>query len=213
MCAQRTKTRLGFFLVVVVLVLTVVPSAEAAESDELEINIKARAISALNISRATADLIDIRVTRWSTDEERDELVQMLESKGNHALAAALNEIEGTGWARFDPRGGGGPGRDPRKTTLRYAREVDLGDTKEVILITNHYIGYGPDPQAADGAKLAEYPLSFVLLRFHQDDKGGWKKGIGRMFVGAKIRFDSSGGKFVIDAFPTDPVYLKDVTFK
>jgi len=34
-----------------------------------------------------------------------------------------------------------------------------------------------------------------------------------MFVGAKINFDRPGGKFVIDEYPMDPVYLKDVTVK
>jgi hypothetical protein len=112
--------------------------------------------------------------------------------------------------RFDPRGGGGPGRDPRKTTLRYAREIDRDGVKEIILITNHYIGYGIDPLARDGAKLREYPVSFTLLKLKQDDRGQWK-GIGRIFAGARVRFDSAGGKFVIDEFPMDPVYLKDVT--
>ena len=208
MCAQQKKLKFGVILAVLGLALTAAMVVEAAERDEAELNIKARAVSVMNISRAASDLIDIRVMRWSTDDERDELVRTLETKGNHAVAAALNEIEETGWVRFDPRGGGGPGRDPRKTILRYAREITNGDTKEIILITNHYIGYGTDPQAADGAKLAQYPLSFVLVKFHKDDKGHWK-GIGRIFVGAKIRFDHAGGKFVIDEFPMDPVYLKD----
>ena len=71
----------------------------------------------------------------------------------------------------------------------------------MILITNHYIGYGSSGRAADGSKLAEYPLSFVLLKFQKNDAGDWK-GVGRLFVGAKVRFDSGGKKFVIDEFPT-----------
>jgi hypothetical protein len=166
----------------------------------------------MNILRAASDLLDIRVERFSTDEERAELVKILETKGNHALAAALAEQEPAGWVSFDPRGGGGPGRDPRRAILKYAREIDLEDSKEIVLITNHYPGYGNDPQAADGAKLAEYPVSFVLLRLYKNDKGDMT-GIGRMFVGARLRFDSAAGKFVIDEFPMDPVYLKDLKVK
>jgi hypothetical protein len=213
MCAQERKAKFGVIIAVVVFALTALTGFEAAAQDDVEVNYKARAISALSIERAASDIFDVRVERWSTNAERDALVTILESKGNHALAAALNEQTETGFARFDPRGGRGPGRDPRKTTLRYAKEIDRGDTKEVILITNVYIGFGSNAQGADGAKLAEYPLSFVLFKFHKDENGGWQKGVGRLFVGAKVRFDHIGNKFTIDEFPTDPVYLKDVTVK
>jgi hypothetical protein len=203
----------GLILVAIVMVLGLafvwVSPAEAADE---EINIKARAISSTNILRAASDLLDIRISRWSTDDERDALINTLEKEGNHALAAALDQEEATGWVSFDPRGGGGPGRDPRRAVLKYAREIVSDEGKEIILITNHYPGYGNDSRAADGAKLTEYPVSFVLLKLHQDSDGEWT-GIGRMFVGAKLRYETTGGKFVIDEFPMDPVYLKDVKIK
>jgi hypothetical protein len=204
------ELKFGALLVVLGITLATVAPVHAADD---ELRIKARAISTMNIVRAASDLLDIRVTRFSTNEERETLIEALDSKGNHALAAALNEQEATGWVAFDPRGGGGPGRDPRRTALKYARSIDFAeDRKEVVLITNHYPGYGNDPQAADGAKLAEYPVSFILLKLHRGDDGEWT-GIGRMFVGARIRYDAPNGKFVIDEFPMDPVYLKDVKVK
>jgi len=213
MCAQEKNRQFGMILAVLVLALTALTGVEAVAQDDIEVNFKARAISRLAIERAASDILDVRVERWSTDAERDALVKILETRGNHALATALGDQTETGFARFDPRGGRGPGRDPRKSTLRYAKEIVRGDTKEVIMITNVYIGFGSNAQAADGAKLAEYPLSFVLLKFHQDEDGGWQKGVGRLFVGAKVRFDHIGNKFTIDEFPTDPVYLKDITIK
>lgn len=212
MFALRAHRIFGMILVVVGLALVGVMPVEAAEDDELEIKIKARAVSAMNITRAAADLVDIRILRWSTDEQRQLLVKTLETKGNHALAAELDSQDEAGWVSFDPRGGGGPGRDPRRAKLRYSREIVVDGTKEVILITNNYIGYGPNPQARDGAKLAEYPISFVLLKLQQNEDGEWT-GVGRMFVGAKVRYDAMNAKLVIDEFPTDPVYLKDVKVK
>ena len=213
MSGQDRKNQFGVILAVLVLALTALTGVDAIAQDDVEVNYKARAISVLNIERAAADIFDVRVERWSTDAERDALVKILETQGNHALATALADQTETGFARFDPRGGRGPGRDPRKTTLRYAREIERGDTKEVILITNLYIGFGSNAQGADGAKLAQYPLSFVLFKFHKDEDGGWQKGVGRIFVGAKVRFDHLGNKFTIDEFPTDPVYLKGITIK
>ena len=213
MNAQEKKSKFGMVLAVLVLAITALTGLEAVAQDDVEVNYKARAISALAIERAASDTLDIRVERWSTDAERDALVKILETQGNHAVAAALVDQAETGFARFDPRGGRGPGRDPRKSVLRYAREIERDDTKEVIMITNVYIGFGSNAQGADGAKLAEYPLSFILLKFHKGDDGEWQKGVGRLFVGAKVRFDHLGNKFTIDEFPTDPVYLKDITVK
>ena len=213
MCAQDTKMKFGVILAVLAIALTALTAVEAADQGDVDLKIKARAVSLTSIARAASDLVDIRVTRWTTEAEREALVKILLDEGNHAVAAALaNEAE-AGWVGFDPRGGPGAGRDPRKRALRYTREIIDGNTRELIMITNEYIGYGSKAQAANGAKLADYPLSFVLIKFQKDDNGGWKKGIGRMFVGAKIRFDRPGGKFVIDEFPMDPVYLKDVTVK
>lgn len=208
---RKATIKFGIMLAVVGLVFTV-QAVVAAEPGEVNYQIKARAISAISIERAAADNIDFRVTRLTPESERQELIKILTEKGNHAVAAALAERDETGWARFDPRGGGGPGRDPRKTPFRYAREIVGGDTREFILITNEYIGFGSRGQAADVSKLAVYPLSFVLLKFKKDDQGVWT-GAGRMFVGAKIRYDSAGGKFTIDEFPNDPVYLKNMTIK
>lgn len=197
MCAHNKTLMFGVGVAVVVLTLTALTVVEAAEQDGVDYRIKARAVSRLSIERAAADNIDFRVTSLTPESERQDLIKLLVDKGNLAVAAALAERDETGWARFDPRGGGGPGRDPRKTPFRYAREIVGGDTREFILITNEYIGFGSRGQAADGSKLAVYPLSFVLLKFKKDDQGVWT-GAGRMFVGAKIRYDSAGGKFTIE---------------
>lgn len=212
MFAFRAHKIIGLVLVVAVIAFAAVMPVEAAESDESEIKIKARVVSTMTITRAASDLLDIRISRWSTDEERQFLVQTLETKGNKALAAELADQDETGWVSFDPRGGGGPGRDPRRSKLRYSREIVEDGTKEVILVTNNFIGYGSNPLARDGARLSEYPISFVLLKLQQDESGEWT-GVGRMFVGAKVRYDAVKAKMVIDEFPMDPVYLKDVKVK
>jgi len=157
--------KFGVILAVLVIALTALTAVEAADQGEVDLKIKARAVSLMNIERAASDLVDIRVTRWSTEAEREALVKILVDEGNHAVAAALaNEAE-AGWASFDPRGGSGSGRDPRKKALRYAREIIDGNTRELIMITNEYIGYGSRAQAKDGSKITEYPLSFILIKF------------------------------------------------
>ena len=85
MVIGSTKLKLGVVVAVLALALTSV--APAANADDHEYQIKARAISTMNIIRAASDLLDIKVSRWSTDDERDTLVKILETQGNHALAA------------------------------------------------------------------------------------------------------------------------------
>jgi len=208
----RRVSGIGLSVLGLAVALVVTPMTAAASEDDPVMTLKARAVSTMNIERAASDIVDIKIFRWSNAAERSELASTLETEGNRALANALAEQDDAGWVRFDPRGGGGPGRDPRKTTLRYAREIVDGDTKDVILVTNHYIGFGTDPQAADGAKLAEYPLSVVILSFEKDDHGEWI-GDGRMVVGTKIRFDAERGRFRVDAFPMDPIFLRQVKIK
>ena len=187
-------------VVALVLGLTFVSVAPVEAGEDATVRIKARAVSTMNITRAAADLLDIEISRWTTADERAALADQLQSEGNKALAAALEEEESTGWVAFDPRGGGGPGRHPRRVELKYARVIKSGDSKEIILVSNHYPGYASDSRAADGAKLTGYPVSFILLKLHSDDDGKWT-GVGRMFVGSRLRYDTVDGKFVIDEFP------------
>jgi len=208
-------TRIGFLVTVAgvcVIVGTLGATAQAADGDDAPLTIRARAISTLNISRGAADRVEIKISQWSSDVDRQALVDTLVSEGNKALADRLAGQEEVGWFRFDPRGGGGPGRDPRKTDLRYAHDIIDGDSRDIILITNHYIGFGSDARAADGSRLVEFPLSVVLLNLERNDDGEWA-GLGRLFVGTKIRYDSGQGRFAIDEFPSDPVYLRDVVVK
>jgi hypothetical protein len=191
---------------------TMPAAVEAADKDEVLMSIRTQALSAISVGRTKADWLDIRITRWTTEDERDGLVRILLDGGNKALAEALAEREETGWARFDPRAGGGPGRDPRKTKLYYAREVESGDTKEIILVTHRYIGYGSTPEAADGSKIFEYPISVIIMKFAKDDKGEWQ-GAGTMDVGSKIRFSDVKGRFVVDSFSPHPFLLKRATVK
>lgn len=209
---RQSKTKVGIILAVIGLFSTGTAVVNAADEDAVDYVFKARGMRARNIERAAADVIDIRVTRLSTDAERQSLSSTLTENGNDALDAALADQAETGWIQFDPRGGGGPGRDPRRTALRYAREITDGDTREFILVTDQYIGFGARAEAANAARLADFPMSFVLLRLKKDDKGAWK-GVGRLFVGARLKYDSVAEKLVIDAFSTDPVYLRNVTIK
>ncbi|MCU0305422.1 MAG: hypothetical protein MUC56_15320 [Thermoanaerobaculales bacterium] len=207
---RSTQLKIAGLVLMVAVGLAIASTAGAA--DDPIVKVKARALSTMNIERAAADLIDIEISRWSSAEERERLVKALESGGNAALADLLKDQPEIGAVSFDPRGGGGPGRDPRPTPIRYSREVITDGLREITLVTNNYIGYGNDPQAADGAKLANFPISFVLLKLRQDDDGKWR-GVGRLFVGAKLRYDVGVSNFVIDEFPIDPVYLKDVKIK
>ncbi len=208
-------TRINFLVTVAsvcVIVSALGATVQAADGDDAPLTIRARAISTLNISRAAADRVEIRISHWSSDADRRDLVNTLVTEGNTALADRIADQPEIGWFRFDPRGGGGPGRDPRKTDLRYARDIIEGNSRDIILVTNHYIGFGNDARAADGSRLVEYPLSVVLLSLEKNDTGEWA-GLGRLFVGTKIRYDRSQSRFVIDEFPSDPVYLKDVVVK
>jgi hypothetical protein len=206
--SQRSNvSKFGALVVSVGLALA---TAAPAVADDDEVKIRARVVSELTVVRGTQDRLEIRINGWSSEEERSSLISTLGAEGNHGLAAALDSAEPVGWVAFDARGGGGPGRDPRRVNLKYSRDIVDGDLREIVLVTNHYPGYGLDPLARDAAKLAEFPVSFILLKLKKNDDGEWT-GVGRMFVGARLTYNRLENKLMIDEFPVDPIYLKDLT--
>jgi hypothetical protein len=64
----------------------------ASAGDKAVLRLRAVAINMSGVGAATADVLDIAVERWSTDEERDRLRASLMQKGSSAVLSELQKI-------------------------------------------------------------------------------------------------------------------------
>lgn len=138
--------------------------------------------------------VHVIIDRWSTEEERQALVQAFEHKGANGLLSALQKAERLGTLRTP---------NSLQWDLRYAVQVPTADGgRRIIVGTDRRIDYW---EVRRDAKTTDYPFTLVELRLDQEDKGE-----GRMSLATKIGRSKDGQRIELENYTSDPVRLQDV---
>ena len=177
-------------------------SESTAQEKEVKENYRAFAINMSNLGPNTSTVIDLHITRWSTEEERKMLLNTLIEKGQEEFVKVLRKQEETGWARAQ-------GRAAARTAfpsvrLHYAFEFEQEDMRQIVLITDRPIGMR---EAASGSRSLDYDVSGVVLEMPKDKD---QKGTGKLVVGMKVGYDKEKKKLEIEIGASEPVRLTTV---
>ncbi len=140
--------------------------------------------------------IQIVITRWSSIEETQKLVDILAKDGHEKFSEALGDTEETGFLRF-------PGaRTPFPSVrLHLARQFQDGDKRTIMLATNRPVGF---LEAARGDRSLDYDLTMLQLEFDGADADG----TGVFIIGAEISIDTDTHKLTIENMSSQPVQIR-----
>jgi hypothetical protein len=175
--------------------VAVLLAAAPAVADKALLKMRAFAVDMSGGSRASAGTVDITIERWTTDEEKQRLKDVLVEKGADKLRDALEKIE--------PRAGyinttGSLGWD-----LHYATESELPDgARRIIVATDRPMSFW---ESRNNPRLSDY--EFLLLEIRLDKEG---KGQGKMAVAAKIDYNEVSRTIEIENYTSEPVRLTKV---
>jgi hypothetical protein len=151
--------------------------------------------TAINTNNASVGTIDIAVTRWSTDKQRDTLIATLLQKGADKLLDALQDMPSAG--HFGASGN-------LSWDLRFARKSPLPDGGErVVLVTDRRIGFW---EATRQPRSFDYPFTVIELRLNADGEGE-----GKMSLATKIIHDKERNTITLENYNLQPVMLSRVT--
>jgi hypothetical protein len=154
----------------------------------------ANAVSLATPGPTGAAIVEISVTRWSPEAERDRLIKTLAEKGPEKLLDTLRDLPRAGFIRTP----GNLGYD-----LRFARKLPLEEGGEQIVIaTDRPIGLW---EAANRPRTIDYPFTLIELRL--DNKGN---GEGKISLATKIVFDKRRNTIVLENYQSAPVMLTKV---
>ena len=151
---------------------------------------------AASLGRGRSAVVEILITRWSTDEERDRLLTTLQEFGPDRLLDELQKIRppvghisttGTlGWDLF------------------YARnQANPDGSRRVVFATNRRVAFG---EAASNTRSMQY--QFTLGEIHLDAKG---KGDGKLVPMARVSWNKDQKKLEIENYNALPVDLLSVS--
>jgi hypothetical protein len=143
--------------------------------------------------RSNATTVDIQINRWSTDAERDQLLQVFRDKGQDGLLSALQKLPVVGAIRT-------PGS--LNYDLHFARQRPAADGgREVFLMTDRYVGTW---EAMNRPRTIDYPFTLIQLQLDKNSRG-----VGKASIATQITQDPDG-TIVLENFSSQPVMLNEV---
>jgi hypothetical protein len=182
--------------IVVSLALLAASTSGRAQEDKLPLNLSARAINMSNVAAGDRTaLVDVRITRWSTDAERDRLIQTFVEKGPTKLLDALQDVKpAVGFIRLP---------QTLAYDLRFARRMPLEDGGwRVLLVTDRPIS---PAEAMRQPRTMDYP--FTLIEIHMKKDG---TGEGKLSLATKITRNEKDKVVEIENWATEPVRLTNI---
>jgi hypothetical protein len=180
------------FLATVLVAVTV--AAGPALADKPVEHFTAFAVDMSNTAgRTRSGTVDVIINRWSSPQERDQLVSALREGGNDGLLRALQKIkEPAGYIRSGGRIG---------YPLRFAWQMPSGDGRRIIIATDRPVSF---LEASTHPRTMDYP--FMLIELRVDAQG---KGQGKLLPLAKIQADADH-VVEIENYSSEPVRLTEV---
>ena len=186
-------SRLTTWTALLGLVLVSTPLVAESEEGQLPWRFDITAMNTGSVGPRTARL-DLSLTRWSTDEEREALFEALKQGSRRSLPDALNRQESVGRLR-EVRGTG--------EELRYSRRIPTAEGGEqIILATDRRIAF---VEAWRASRTLDYNVSVIQLEIGPDGRGQ-----GTLMVGAEITFDEAKNQITIEHMAIQPIRLTQV---
>jgi hypothetical protein len=153
----------------------------------------ARVIAQGQVGVSGTAQVQIVINRWSTDEERQTVLNATADKDERSVAKALASLDPVGYFREISK---------RGYDLRYARKRTEGDTTVIILATDRPIAMFETTQNTRSFK---HNVSIIELRVDAEGNGE-----GTLAAGVRIRFDKEKNQLVLENYSFAPLRLANV---
>jgi hypothetical protein len=190
-------------VVVVVAVLARADAPAQAQTTGQPVRLSAWAVSMSNTATGANAVIDIRVEKWSTQKEREQLIATFLDKGQDGLLKALQKVPVKGRIRIPGRQGPDPNNTRLGWDLRFAMETPGEDGgRRILIATDRVMSFA---EIRNQPRTVDYPFLFIDLRLNKDGEG-----VGKMAVATQLTFDKKKNTIVFENYSSEPVRLQQV---
>jgi len=173
-------------------VLSVIPGH--AQTDTAPLRLRAFAVNMSNVATGANADIDINVTRWSTEAERQKLITAFVEKGPTKLLDALQDQTPVGIIKLPNRLG---------YDLRFARQIPLEDGgRRIVILTDRPM---PEWEVREQGRSVDYPFTLIEIHLKKDGTGE-----GKLSVATMITLNKKDNTVQLENWESEPVRLTNV---
>ena len=141
-------------------------------------------------------VLDFSIERWSTDEERAQLLAIVKENKNPTdkLLRALQKLPKVGYIRT---------QQSLAWDLHYARQNPLDEGgRSIVLATDRPIDFW---EARNQPRSIDYPFTILEMHLDKNDEGS-----GKILVGTKIYIDKKTNNLVLENYAQQPVMFNEI---
>jgi len=182
------------------LVLGLMAGPLPAEEEGLPLNFDAIAVNMSNVGPRGQTRLQVRVTRWSTPEERATLMEALKAnqgRFNRELANTLFDKESVGTIREIQR---------LSYDLRYSRSIPTAEGgQQILLATDRRIEFA---ESWRSSRTLDYNVTLIILNVDADGRGE-----GQIMLGVDIVWNEEKNQVEIEHFSSEPIRLTSVRIR
>ena len=139
-------------------------------------------------------LLQVRVTRWSTEADRDALTSALMKNGQNGVLDELKKMPAAGVIRTPGTAG---------YTFRYARRVtEANGDERLLVVIDRPIGF---TEFRQGWQTVDYPFTIVQMTINAQGEGS-----GQLMGATKLSANSTTGDIAFEQYNVSPQLLQNV---
>jgi hypothetical protein len=178
-------------------------STQAPADLALPIRLTAFAVNMSNVGPGSAGLVEIRITRWSSADERQRVIETMVEKGQDALLEMLQGLPEKGRLRFPNKAGPDPQNLRLGWDVRYAWQTPEADGgHRIVVALDRYMSF---LEVRNQPRSVDYPFTLIEIHLNKDHEGQ-----GKMAYATKITFDKEKNTVELENYSSEPVRLTTV---
>ena len=189
----NSRRTLNYFLMFAMSAFFCSSSAFADDKTEFKETYYANAVA---LGKGLSSTLQVTITRWTTDEERNALLQTLTDKGQEEMVKVLQKQKETGFLRLPNTLG---------YRLYYAYQSQKDNMRRIVLATDRPVSMA---EAWRGGRSMDYSIAMIELNLDEKNTGE-----GTLGFALKLKVNPETNQLVIENYGTDPVQLKGVRKK
>jgi hypothetical protein len=167
------------------------PAVAAPAEEEVRETFRANVIGA---TRGRSTQMDIRISRWTTDEERSGLMEVVMDNDPRALARAIRNEESVGFLQI---------RGQRSYRLRYSRQnVNADGSRTIVLATDRPVGMR---EASGTTQSMDFSITIAVLNLDAEGNGE-----GSLSLGNELVFDKAKNQLEVTNAGVQPMRLTNI---
>lgn len=145
------------------------------------------------VGPGSTSMVDIKITRWSTEEEEDELVMALKAGGPQKLFDEMKRQQRTGFIAL---------RGDRGYPHYYAQEFEDAGTRHILVLTDREIYF---EEVYNREITMQFPFTMIMLALDEEGNGQ-----GTAILGAELKWDEAKDALRITGYSAEPIRLEGV---